>query len=269
MDIYKSFSVYLCYCICVMYRFMAPEVLLCSVAPTHTVYTNGSAGSYKNNSSSKVGYTNAVDYWSLGNTHVHHSAPTLDPSLSLVTVGVTIYKLINGRMPFHHPLALTEHRMEDAEARRLYWCDCGEVSVNQLEAALPREYADLIAVLRDTDGVTDFTIDIIVKLLGIPEAYRLGAGRTGIRNLKSHMFFRGVEWNLLEQRISTPPYIPPVLVRPGDATSGSSLGSGDSHGSGSGREAYSSFQHMVREVNKGQGLDCTVRSDEQRHFDTW
>ena len=82
MDIYKSFSVYLCYCICVMYRFMAPEVLLCSVAPTHTVYTNGSAGSYKNSSGSKVGYTNAVDYWSLGNTHVHPTAPTLDPSLS-------------------------------------------------------------------------------------------------------------------------------------------------------------------------------------------
>ena len=159
-------------------------------------------------------------------------------------------------MPFQHQEALTEFHLclDDEEAKRIYWSECGELSINQLESVLPKEYSDLITVLRNTDSVTDYTIDFIIKLLGIQETYRLGSGNIGIKNLKSHLFFRGIEWNLLEQKISTPPYIPQVLVHPN--------GSHD-------KVPYISFQHMISEVNKSQGLELNVREEEHRYFDTW
>lgn len=55
---------------------------------------------------------------------------------------------------------------------------------------------------------SDEVSDLIGKLLDVNDKTRLGSGPNSDEDIKSHPFFSGIDWNLLEQKHVEPPYIP-------------------------------------------------------------
>lgn len=113
------------------------------------------------------GYTTAVDWWSLG---------------------VTIFKLLTGFRPFSErnfgafvEIATTMH----------------EKNKPQLECASP-EYAMLFQEVPFPPFVSAEAKSMISRLLDVNPTTRLGSGPTGVMDIKSHPFFRKLDWSLLE-----------------------------------------------------------------------
>ena len=52
--------------------------------------------------------------------------------------------------------------------------------------------------------------DLIIKLLDLDPKTRLGAGKNGFENLKNHKYFEDIDWDDLENKKITPPFIPNV-----------------------------------------------------------
>ena len=52
--------------------------------------------------------------------------------------------------------------------------------------------------------------DLINKLLNLDPKKRLGAGKNGFENLKKHKYFEDVDWDDLEKKKITPPFIPNI-----------------------------------------------------------
>ena len=53
-------------------------------------------------------------------------------------------------------------------------------------------------------------MDLITKLLNKNGNFRLGNGPTDGEEIKSHPFFKGVDWDKLIRREIQPPFIPDV-----------------------------------------------------------
>lgn len=49
--------------------------------------------------------------------------------------------------------------------------------------------------------------NLITRLLDVDENTRLGSGPKGDDNIKAHPFFKGVDWEKLEQRHVEPPAV--------------------------------------------------------------
>jgi serine/threonine protein kinase len=139
-------------------RFMAPEMVIM----------------LNQSSSEKMGYTNAVDWWSLG---------------------VTMFKLLTGFRPFSE------------ENFNSFVGMVPTVNGRRAPPGLP-EYAILFQQIPFPRYLSREARDIISKLLDVNEKTRLGSGPKGLRNLKNHPFFASIDWDKLEQRHMQPPYVP-------------------------------------------------------------
>lgn len=127
------------------------------------------------------GYTDAIDWWSLG---------------------VTIYKLLVGRQPFARVsfeelqfifpgVVAKQKTFEDA-----FTVVFGQLSFDNLDVELDAE-----------------TKDFITKLLTFDAKHRLGVTYDGDNEhvvLKAHPFFKDINWEQLERREVVPPYDPSV-----------------------------------------------------------
>lgn len=57
-------------------------------------------------------------------------------------------------------------------------------------------------------GVSEVCINLIKELLVTDPKERLGCGVSGIKKLKNHMWFKHLDFDLLEQKKLKPPFIP-------------------------------------------------------------
>lgn len=127
-------------------------------------------------SKEKIGYTNAVDWWSLG---------------------VTIYKLLTGSRPFSKENFNTFMEMAPS-------IDGHKGPAAMLEFAILFQqipFAPFPFISADA-------IDLITRLLDVNDKTRLGSGPSGLGDIKAHSFFRSINWELLEQKHMLPPYRP-------------------------------------------------------------
>lgn len=58
--------------------------------------------------------------------------------------------------------------------------------------------------------MSDAALDLCQRLLIRDPTLRLGSGVTGVEDMKSHAFFRGIDWAALELKLVTPPWLPTV-----------------------------------------------------------
>jgi serine/threonine protein kinase len=126
-------------------------------------------------SAEKVGYTNTVDWWSLG---------------------VTTFKLLTGFRPFTEENFNAFMEMASTKNGRYQYQDA------------PPEYAMLFQDIPFPNYVSPDMKDFISKLLDVNEKTRLGSGKDGVNNIKNHRVFAGMDWDLLEQKHVEPPFKP-------------------------------------------------------------
>ena len=102
-----------------------------------------------------------------------------------------------------------------------------------------------------TDHVSFYARDLIVRLMEADSSKRLGAGVTGAKDIRDHLFFASIAWEKLEQKQVPPPYIPEKVVENEDVN-------------------YDDFTAMMRAYEKEMWLRETVNPDlDQRFFGSW
>jgi len=123
----------------------------------------------------RVGYTEVIDYWSLG---------------------ITIFKLLSGKRPFDKKKfeKLLEERGEGENAK------------------MNKEYALLLQEVKYPSYFSNSAKSLISGLLEVDEEKRLGSG--GIEKMKAHKFFEAVDWDRLMQKHVIPPVVPPAKTYP-------------------------------------------------------
>ena len=131
------------------------------------------------NRKEKKGYTNAVDWWSLG---------------------CTMYKLLVGERPF------SEENLS---------VFIQNVSLHrQVTFMHNSEYAILFQEIEFPSHVSPEARDVIRKLLNVDPEARLGSGAAGVKEILNHPFFSNIDCNLLSQKHIIPPYRPPFTALP-------------------------------------------------------
>jgi len=138
------------------YGYMAPEMVRLMGQPR----------------SERIGYTKAVDFWSLG---------------------VTVYKLLTGTRPF----------------KRHAYQQYVEAGTMRLPDG-SRECELLLRNINFPSYISQTAKGFILRLLDASEKTRLGTDRHGLDGLKAHPFFSGIDWEKLSQKHVIPPYQPPV-----------------------------------------------------------
>lgn len=135
--------------------YMAPE-MICLMTQSRAV---------------RVGYTQAVDFWSLG---------------------VTTFKLLTGRRPFAKKdfEEFVEHTLCKKENNFV-------------------KYEQLLDGLVFPEYVSAKARDLLVRLLDGNEKTRIGSSPDLLVELKAHPFFEGIDWVKLSMRHHIPPYVPP------------------------------------------------------------
>jgi serine/threonine protein kinase len=123
----------------------------------------------------KTGYTDAIDWWSLG---------------------VTMFKLLTGYRPFTDDNFNTFVEMATTmNALVREHCD------------IP-EYAILFQEIPFPPIIQAEAKDLISKLLDVNPKTRLGYGPHGAKNIKAHPFFKSIDWHRLELKQIEPPFKP-------------------------------------------------------------
>ena len=166
----------------------------------------------------KTGYTQAVDWWSLG---------------------VTMFKLLTGYRPFTDDNFNTFVEMA--------------TTMNALvrEHCDSPEYAILFQEIPFPGYISPEAKDLISKLLDVNPKTRLGSGHNGVKAIKSHIFFKGIDWELLEQKHVEPPYKPEHLKSLDDLM------------------PYPDFDTLMKEYGKSEWLEDIPPKDSQRYFAMW
>ncbi len=127
----------------------------------------------------KKGYTNAVDWWSLG---------------------ITMYYLLVGTRPF-----------TDDNLTQFF----NMLSVRKINEMINNiEYAILFQKIEFPMWLEPETVDFIQRLLEIEPKNRLGFGPTGLKDIKSHPYFANIDWDLLVRKEIEPPFIPDPILMP-------------------------------------------------------
>ena len=166
----------------------------------------------------KTGYTYAVDWWSLG---------------------VTMFKLLSGYRPFTDDNFNTFVEMA--------------TTMNQLvrEHCDSPEYAILFQEIPFPSHISPEAKDLISKLLDVNPKTRLGSGVNGSKNIKSHIFFKNMDWDLLEQKHIEPPYKPEHSRLLDELM------------------PFPDFETLMKEYGKGDWLSDAPVRDAQRYFANW
>lgn len=165
-------------------------------------------------SEEKVGYGQSVDWWSLG---------------------CTAYKLLTNAKPF------AEYSVKKLiDVAPLYKGDMKFVS----------RYAILFQEIPEHANIPLDGMDLIKQLLDTNPDTRLGSGKNGWEKLKSHVVFRGLDWEKLELKLVQPPCEivrrkPPRPVQ------------------------YTSFEEMMTQFGKESWLKDLPKWKEQKFFDNW
>ncbi len=123
-------------------------------------------------SADRSGYTNAVDWWSLG---------------------ITVFKLLTGYKPFE--LKKKQTIAEDASLFPEPKREFPEYSILFDDIIFPRY-------------ITPIANAFITSLLSVSETDRLGYGINGAENVKKHPFFEGIVWDKLVTKHQVPPFLP-------------------------------------------------------------
>jgi serine/threonine protein kinase len=166
----------------------------------------------------KTGYTYAVDWWSLG---------------------VTMFKLLSGYRPFTDDNFNTFVEMA--------------TTMNQLvrEHCDSPEYAILFQEIPFPSYISPEAKDLISKLLDVNPKTRLGSGVNGSKNIKSHVFFKNINWELLEQKHIEPPYKPEHAKQLDELM------------------AYPDFETLMKEYGKSDWLADAPAREQQKYFANW
>lgn len=162
----------------------------------------------------KIGYTKSVDWWSLG---------------------VTLFKLMVGHIPF------TEKNLT------MFFDMVSSNKFGELQSH-GTEYSMLFQDIDYPDYLSADAKDIISKFLDVNEHTRLGSN--GVDEIKSHPFFAGLDWHLLEQKHEEPPVIPTSTVL-------------------NEKVAYSSYEDMLRALDKESWLTDVPSPSDQKYFANW
>lgn len=124
-------------------------------------------------SSQRKGYTDAVDWWSLG---------------------VTLFKLFTGTKPFEKP-----------PPGQL---DPDDDSLFPPPKKENEEYKILFQEVKYPSYISDEAKDVLRAFLNTKEEERLGYGIAGIDDVKAHKFFDGINWDKLLMKHQIPPFLP-------------------------------------------------------------
>ena len=162
----------------------------------------------------KIGYTKSVDWWSLG---------------------VTLFKLMVGHIPF------TEKNLT------MFFDMVSSNKFGELQNH-GTEYSMLFQDIDYPDYISADAKDIISKFLDVDEHTRLGSN--GVDEIKSHPFFAGLDWHLLEQKHEEPPVIPTSTVL-------------------NEKVAYNSYEDMLKALDKESWLTDVPSPSDQKYFANW
>ena len=124
-------------------------------------------------SSQRKGYTDAVDWWSLG---------------------VTLYKLFTGAKPFEKPVPAVVDPDDD--------------SLFPPPKKESEEYKILFQEVKYPAYISEEGKNILGCFLNTKEEERLGYGQSGIDDIKAHAFFEGIKWDKLLMKHQIPPFLP-------------------------------------------------------------
>jgi serine/threonine protein kinase len=166
----------------------------------------------------KTGYTYSVDWWSLG---------------------VTMFKLLSGYRPFTDDNFNTFVEMA--------------TTMNALvrEHCDSPEYAILFQEIPFPSHISPEAKDLISKLLDVNPKTRLGSGSNGSKNIKSHIFFKGIDWDLLEQKHIEPPFKPEHSRLLDELI------------------PYPDFESLMKEYGKNDWLNDAPQKEGQKYFANW
>lgn len=166
----------------------------------------------------KTGYTYAVDWWSLG---------------------VTMFKLLTGYRPFTDDNFNTFVEMA--------------TTMNALvrEHCDSPEYAILFQEIPFPSFISAEAKDLMSKLLDVNPKTRLGAGVNGVKNIKSHVFFKSIDWESLETKHIEPPFKPEHPRFLDELV------------------PYPDFETLMREHHKEEWLTDCPNPDLQKYFVNW
>lgn len=111
-------------------------------------------------------------------------------------------------------------------------------------------YALLFQEIPEHPNICPVAMDLIRKLLNTNERYRLGSGKNGVRNIKNHPFFDGVDWHKMEERLIPPPFVP--VAKPLNNT-----------------PQFAAFDDMIMSFGKEAWLTDLPKWSQQRYFSNW
>lgn len=142
------------------------SLILLSPAPEMIVLLSQS-------SSQRKGYTDAVDWWSLG---------------------VTLFKLFTGTKPFEKQAPVPVNPDDD--------------SLFPPPKKESEEYRILFQEVKYPDYISEDGVELLRGFLNTKEEDRLGYGQYGIDDIKDHDFFEGINWDKLLMKHQVPPFLP-------------------------------------------------------------
>jgi serine/threonine protein kinase len=123
----------------------------------------------------REGYSNMVDWWSLG---------------------VSMFKMLVGYRPFSDKIF--EDMVELSEKMERHFKQHQNFPI----------YSKLFQKLDYPEFVSEHAQDLMTTLMNVNPEKRLGCKPHGVAAIKSHSFFEGIDWELLENKRLKPPSIP-------------------------------------------------------------
>jgi len=113
----------------------------------------------------------------------------------------------------------------------------------------PIEYSMLFQEISYPEYLSPECVSFIGQLLNVNDKDRLGYGPDGFEDIKNHDFFRGIDWDLLEQKQLKPPYIPPASL--------------------TSKDIFVDFQTIMRDLNNTEWLENLPHPRDNDAFSNW